>query len=283
MGRLPSPRRFRLPCGPAGARPGHRARLAGVLALAASAVAFQASGAFQGPSVERALRTARVVDAPRPFRDVATPVPALLSLGGARFKATWISVDSTRGGLRNMASAIDETYRGECAAYQIDRLLQLGMVPATVERVISGARGALTLMVDRAMTEAERAAADRRPPDPEQWDRQVLAVRFFDNLIANADRQPDTILITADWRIRLVGHTRAFPDTSDLVAPDALTGFSRSLLAAAERLDEPTLRRRLDGFVSIWQIRALLERRDRLVALARELAAKRGPDVVYYP
>ena len=182
-----------------------------------------------------------------------------------------------------MASTLDETYRGECAAYQIDRLLRLGMVPATVQRVISGARGALTIDVDRTMTEAERAAAGRLPPDLEAWGRQVLAVRFFDSLIANAERPPETILITADWRIRLVGHTRAFRDTSELVAPEALTRFSRSLLAAAERLDEPTLRRRLDGFLSIWQIRALLDRRDRLVALARDLAAKHGPGVVYHP
>jgi hypothetical protein len=253
------------------------------LALAGSAVAFQTSGVLQSPRVERALATARVVDAPRPLRDVATPIPATLSAGGVLFRATWLSVDSRRAGLRNMASTVDETYRGECAAYQIDRLLRLGMVPATVQRVISGARGALSIDVDRAMTEAERAATGRLPPDPEEWDRQVLAVRFFDNLIANADRQPETILITADWRIRLVGHTRAFRDTSELIAPEALTRFSRALLDAARHLNERTLRRRLDGYVSIWQIRALLERRDRLVALARDLAAKRGPGVVYYP
>jgi hypothetical protein len=283
MGRPPSPQRLREPVEPAGARPGNRARLAGAVALAASALAFQASGAVQGPEAERALKTARVVDAPRPFRDVATPSPATLSLGGVRFRATWLSIDSTRSGLRTAMAAADETYRGECAAYQVDRLLQLGMVPATVERVISGARGALTLDVDRAMTESQRAAADLQPPDAELWERQRLAVRFFDDLIANADRQPDTILITADWRIRLIGHTRAFRDTSDLVAPEALTRFSRALLAAAERLDEATLKQRLARFASTWQIRALLERRDRLVALARDLAAKRGPDVVYYP
>ena len=283
MGRCPSPQRLDEPSGPVGARPGNRARLAGTVALAASALAFQASGAFQGPAAERALGTARVVDAPRPFRDVATPTPATLSLGGAPFGATWLSIDSTRGGLRNMGTAVEETYRGECAAYQLDRLLRLGMVPATVERVISGARGALTLGVDHAMTETQRTAANRQAPDAEQWERQALAVRFFDNLIANADRQPDTILITADWRVRLIGHTRAFRDTSELLAPEGLTRFSRSLLAAAARLNEPSLRRRLDRFVSTWQIRALLERRDRLVALARQLAAKHGPELVYYP
>ncbi len=281
MGRLPSPQRRREPGRPAGVHPARRAHLAGAVALAASSLALQATAVFQGTGTEQALKTARVVDAPRPFRDVASPSPATLSLRGVPFKATWLSIDSARSGVRGAVTGLDETYRGACAAYQLDRLLQLGMVPATVERVISGARGALTLDVDRAMTEAERRDEGVSVSDAEDWERQMLKVRFFDSLIAN-DRQPDTILITADWRIRLVGHTRAFRDTSDLEEQEALTRFSRSLLVAAERLNEATLKRRLDHFLSIWQIRALLERRDRLVALARDLAAKRGPEVVYY-
>jgi len=242
---------------------------------------------FQGPDLERFLKEGRIVDEPQPARLDGEAGRLTLSLDGQFYEVRWLTIDLVPSGLlsadpRRARSDLGDTYRAECAAYELDRLLGLGMVPATIERVISGTRSALAIDVAPALDDAERLVLGIQAPNPEAFTQQRLKVELFDNLIYNSERRPETILVTEDWQIRLVGHTRAFRLTATLNNPDGLTRFSTSLLAAAQRLDEPTLRRKLDRFVSIWQIRALLERRDRIVALARAMAATHGSTAVYY-
>ena len=66
-----------------------------------------------------------------------------------------------------------DSFRGNIAAFHVDRVLGLGMVPVAVERSIDGRRGALSWWVDDAMTELERRAAGVEAPDPIAWQRQI--------------------------------------------------------------------------------------------------------------
>ena len=43
-----------------------------------------------------------------------------------------------------------------------------------------------------------------------QFNRSVYLQRAFDNLIANEDRHLGNILITEDWRMILIDHSRSF-------------------------------------------------------------------------
>jgi hypothetical protein len=156
------------------------------------------------------------------------------------------------------------------------------MVPATVERVIAGEHGSLTIWIDDAVTEQERRERKMLPPDPEAWSRQVFKMRMFDNLIHNIDRNLGNSLITADWQLRLIDHSRSFRKATTLREPDQLARFSRSLLDAMARLQKDELRKQLGPYISVFQIDALLERRDKLLALAKRIATERG-DVVFYP
>ena len=105
---------------------------------------------------------------------------------------------------------------------------------------------------------------------------------MFDNLIHNIDRNLGNSLITDDWQLRLIDHSRSFRKATSLREPDQLARFSRSLLESMARLEKSELRERLGRYISVFQIDALLERRDRLLALAKRIAAERG-EVVYYP
>ena len=58
-----------------------------------------------------------------------------------------------------------DSYKTEIAAYEIDKMLGSGMVPATVERVIDNRRGSLQLWVDVLMSEEERLKNRITPPD----------------------------------------------------------------------------------------------------------------------
>jgi len=227
----------------------------------------------QGPAIESFLRLARIVG-PTETGDVrGQPTPVSLVLGEVRAEALWIPDESDPRRLSRdpFATASDEgTYRAACAAYELDRLLGLGMVPATVERVFSGRRGALVIATPSSITETERAVRALPPPDLVQWERQLLDVRVFDALVYNTERDPETILVTPDWQIQLLGFSRAFRPVSTLREPESLAGASPSLLSALERLSRKSVERRLRRFLSIRQIHALLARRDRLLELARD-------------
>lgn len=242
---------------------------------------------IQGPELEDFLRRADVT-AVRPInKGVTKPRRLTLQLNGTRRDAAWKVINDAKTGITTLSRGereigFEDTYRTECAAYELDKLLGLGMVPATVERVVSGERGALTLWVDNTITEEERRKRNLLPPDPEPWSRQVFKMRMFDNLIYNTDRNLGNSLITEDWQLYLIDHSRSFRRNTSLRTPDELARFSRSMLEAMSRLDEPTLRERLGRYVTVFQIQALLQRRDRLLELAKKVATERG-EGIYYP
>jgi hypothetical protein len=252
--------------------------LASMLAVSAAAQPLP----FQGPRPERFLRDARVVRMKPIGRGITHPSRATLTLGGLTRDAVWKTINRSRS-RSGRTNDFGDTYRAECAAYRLDRLLGLGMVPATIQRTLHGHRGSLQLWIAPAMSEAERQRKSLQPPDREAWDPQAFKVRLFDNLIFNPDRNTNNILVTPDWRIRLIDHSRAFRLRVSLREAKGLTRFSRSLLAAIHRLDEATLRRNLGDTITDAQIRAILRRRDLIEARARRLAVLKGAAAVYYP
>lgn len=175
------------------------------------------------------------------------------------------------------------SYKTEIAAYEIDKMLGLGMVPATVERVIDHRRGSLQLWVDVLMSEEERLEGRKPPPDALAWSRMTTDFALFDNLIDNTDRHLNNLLITSEWKIALIDHSRSFRRNKKLRKPASLTRFSESLLDAISQLDRETLKEGVGQYLTGVQIKGLLERRDRILERSRKLVLERGPEVVLYP
>ena len=99
----------------------------------------------------------------------------------------------------------------DVAAYRLDRLLQLDMVPVAVVRTVEGKDGSLQFLPDRWVDETQRAQSRRggsaQCPLTEQWS----AIYVFDSLIYNVGRSPQRMLYSPDiWQLILVGHERAF-------------------------------------------------------------------------
>jgi hypothetical protein len=145
------------------------------------------------------------------------------------------------GTLRHDASVVTEdgsgpttrNYRFNVAAYELDKLLGLSLVPPSVERTVNGRPASVTWWVDNfAMNELDRRRKGIDPPDPDRWSRQVQAVRVFDELISNTYRDTapplylnsvwDNLLITTDWTIWIIDHTGAFRARRELQDPDNL-------------------------------------------------------------
>jgi hypothetical protein len=159
----------------------------------------------------------------------------------------------------------------DVAAYRLDRMLGLDMVPETVARKIGGEAGSLQYAPPRAITETERSA--QRLGDSAWCPRsdQFQSMYVFDSLIFNEGRTVDRIRYSTDnFQLMLVGHDLSF--STDSGRPPHLTDvpllITEAWAGALAALDEDALGEALGDILDRRRIRALLERRDRILETA---------------
>jgi hypothetical protein len=157
----------------------------------------------------------------------------------------------------------------ELAADALDGLLGTTLVAPTVARAIEGENGALQLRYPDAVSEAERLARGLRfsgwcPIEP-----QTRLMFTFDVLTFNRGRTPENIVFANDLTdLTLTDHRQAFGTERSLPAnfdPGTLA-IPATLAATLRALDEPNLTAAIGPWVDARRIRALLERRDQLLA-----------------
>jgi len=174
--------------------------------------------------------------------------------------------------------AFRDTYKFNIAAYRLAVLLGIDGVPPSVERRFSGVRSAFTWWVDDvAMDEGQRLGKKIQAPNGEAWNRQIFVVRVFDQLIDNIDRNLGNLLITKDWKIWMIDHTRAFRPTPAIRTVRNLTRCDRALLARLKQVTDEELKRELGDLLTSPEMKALLARRALIVRYFDDL----GEDGLY--
>jgi hypothetical protein len=155
-----------------------------------------------------------------------------------------------------------ESYKAEIAAYELDKLLKMDMVPPTVERQLEGSAGAAQQWVENVVDAMDPAL----PPGEirTRWENQLVRMTMFDNLIGNRGRNRRTMLHDAAWRLVLIDHTRAFGVETEL--PHKMDGIDQAYWGVIERLT----RKQLDDALRVWvdppEIDAILGRRESMRA-----------------
>jgi hypothetical protein len=251
-----------------------------------AAYAGQSGQTFQGTDLEQFLISAKVTALRDIGQGVTLPKRAYMEMDGTKHSAVFKTIDEGPVPVKKLDRGIElqfqDSWRTEVAAYELDKILGLGMVPVTIDRTFDGKRGSFQFWIDSVMSEADRINKKLEPPSALDWNEQVAKVRLFDNLIYNADRHLNNLRITADWKIRLIDHSRTFRPFEQLKDPKQLTRFSRTLLAKLEELNEPLLKERLGKYLSPYQIEGILKRRDAIIALSKKVIAEKGAGQVLY-
>ncbi len=145
--------------------------------------------------LEYFLRKAKITERKKIGKGVTNPEKVTLELDGVVRYAIFKRVDKKH-----------DNWRYEVAAYELDKLLGLGMVPPTVKRSIRGRKGCLQLWV----TGTVMFDYEGEFPDMDRWREQVSVMWLFDDLIANIDRHLNNAMVSPDHRLMLIDNSKTF-------------------------------------------------------------------------
>jgi hypothetical protein len=187
------------------------------------------------------------------------------------------------GTTRGVELNFKDSYKFNIVAYRLDKILNLNMIPVSVERKVGGKTSAITWWVDDVMMdEMKRTNKKIDPPDRDNWNKQMYVVRVFDQLIYNTDRNLGNLLIDKSWRLWMIDHTRAFRLMDKLQNEKNLVMCDRTLLANLRKLDAERLEPQLRPFLNKSEIKAVLQRRDLIVKFFEKAIATKGEGAVLY-
>jgi len=233
--------------------------------------------AWPDAELEGFLRDAEVVAVEDVGEGITEPKRVTLRRGDRTCRAIFkdIDVESNELALTNrFEMGFSDKYLYEIAAYRLDRLLDIGLVPVTVAREIGDREGSLQLWIEDATT--LESAAERNLPigDERLLLERLMSMYVLDQLIANVDRNFGNVLVRPERdELYLIDHSRAFRTTRDVAPPPepATTPVNPGVTRAVRALDREAVDGALGDLLSKRQRRSILDRRDELVELLEEM------------
>ncbi len=217
----------------------------------------------------------------RPDGMTAADIEALLANGDILSReetefsyATRTTVEVSDGANAIRAIFVPRSRRGflpNLAAYRLDRMLGLDMVPVAALRELDGKQGSLHFLPAKTIDEQRRSStgygASAWCPLNDQWQ----AMYVFDALIYNEGRSLERMLYSTDsFQLILIEHQNAFSSRKGV--PRHLEGAGITVTQgwrdALQSLSRDTLQRELGDVLDKGRLRALDSRREKLLSAA---------------
>jgi len=274
----------------------------------ALAIMFVGLTLFHGPSafgqflpqeiagrdgIERFLLTAEILRTEPIGEGVTKPTKVYLGKDSTEGKAVWKNPSG-------MPLGFLEGWQYEIAAYRMDKLLGLNMIPPTVERALNGKKGSLQYWVESKFSLLD--LQERGIPIPasavESTDRMKYLTRAFDSLIANEDRTQQNIRYTEDWRTILIDHSRSFRSGREFTEkllfgphgvrknaegrPFLCRRLPRAFVDSLKAMTFENVKEAVGTCLTDKEIRSLLARRDLLLEDIAEMIKAQGEDKILY-
>jgi hypothetical protein len=237
--------------------------------------------------IKQFLLTAKVVKSVQSKKGITNPWRLTLTDGTVTHDASFQAVDEHKTNF-TMASGRTEmnfvdSYKYNIAAYQLSELLGIDdMLPVYVERSWGGNPGSLSWWLPVKMDEAERVKQKIAAPDPDAWNNQMYKIRVFDQLVYDDDPNLTNVLIGQDFKIWRVDFSRAFRLYKDLRDSKDLVRCDRQLLEKLKALDASEVAEKTKHYLSKEEVKAVMARRDKIVAQFQKLISEKGEKEVLY-
>jgi hypothetical protein len=215
--------------------------------------------------MEAHLRTAAIVDIEEIGTGVTRPKRAHLQPAEPFESLVWKPLPPGR------RSGHWESYKSEIAAYELDKLLEMNMVPPVVEREIDGERGAAVMWLPSIKSVKQSGG---KMPSGVEWGRSTRKMLTFDNFIGNDDRNAGNILLGPPGELILIDHSRAFVTDDEL--PRNIERVDGQLWGRIQGLTRDDLVRVLGTWMDGDAIDAMLRRREKMSAAIEKLAARKN-------
>ena len=254
---------------------------------------FQPGEIAQREQWEEFLKTADIVKSGLIGEGVTNPWKLYLRKGAVERKGAWKGIDERHGDFA-------DSWKYEIAAYRIDKLIGLNMVPPTVEREFKGKRGDLSLWIENrgSLLDVE----EKKIPIPDWAQASINDMKYVSRLwaclVANDDLTQQNILITEDWRTILIDHSRAFRWTKKFTEkliygahgiktledgrPILFRRVPRRLVDSIKALDFASIKQAVGPYLTDQEIAAVVARKKLILDEIDEMVKQQGEDKVLY-
>jgi len=202
---------------------------------------------------ERFLRTAEIVEAREIPKSTTRPRHAFFAPGGLAAGAIIKAINP------DLSDTHFDSHRSEIAAYELDKLLGMEMVPPTVERRYGTDLVSAQLWVENCVS--YKSVMDKPMRDADAWNRQLRRMIVFDNLAVNRDRNAGNMLVDPAGNLILIDHSRAFDGRLHrLPFEKEMAKIDRPFFERLKALDRKTLQAHVGPWVDFGVGPILLQR-----------------------
>lgn len=244
---------------------------------------------------EQFLLEAEIVKAEPLSQGVTKPWKLYLRKGDVEAAGAWKNISKKLGGGGR------DSWKYEIAAYRLDKLIGLGMVPPAVEREFRGKAGALSLWADSKYNLVDIVEQGIQFPGSAQKhiDDMGFVYRLWGSLIANDDPTQENIRYTEDWRMILIDHSRAFRSDKEYTErlvfgikgikmyqstgqPYLIRRVPRDLLERIKALDFAAIKQAVGPYLTDKEIQSVVVRIKLIEKEMAEMIKQHGEDTVIY-
>jgi len=242
------------------------------------------------PKWEDFLKTAEITSWKEMGSGVTKPLCLYLKKGDLENKGIWKNPKGMKGGFL-------EGWQYEIAAYEMDKLLDLNMIPPTVEKNFEGKRGSLQLWAAHEHSLLEimqnKIPLPSGNPELDRFNKSKYLARAFDSLIGNEDRTQENIFYTKDWQMILIDHSRSFRSSKKftkqlMFGKNGIRGnqpfrqLPNAFVEKIKALDFETIKSAVGPYLEDKEIKAILTRKELLVKEIEEMIKEKGENKVLY-
>jgi hypothetical protein len=236
--------------------------------------------------IKQFLLTAKVVNSREAKKGITHTSRLTLSDGTITHDASFQAIDEHKSEMKlAMSTELNfvDSYKYNIAAYALAELIGFDdMMPVYVERKWNGNVGSLSWWLPVKMDEAERHKQKLTAPDADAWNNQMYKIRVFDELVYDTDPNLTNVLIGEDWKLWRIDFSRAFRLNKELKDPKDLVRCDRQLLEKLKALDANALTEKTNHYLTKDEVKAVMARRDKIVAQFQKMIAEKGENEVLY-